>query len=1524
MSVIHNQLRRNVKHPLVLELLNKFNELFPEDKVKISPAWQINYKTLIEKVLIDFLDYDGELTYEAINDFMDEFHKEYIKPEEEPKEEPFYEEHYPTYEDDDINEVDKLNAIIGKAEQIKQQAMKKLKEKHLRLPPSPQFTIPKTPKPDTSKPSKIEDVLLKPIPPKEMKPLKSWAQSQSDLDNFELIEYLKYKARPFQSSREDIIEITKPEDFNKCYAVYKANEESTNYKEDDNDIKNIDGKPVKIYYKNRNMKDMESITNFLEHIFNVEAKPFKLMFSVGGIYETHKRNELVYEYSAPNYNLAKAQRPAIIRTHQDLEIYDAYVNEHFCTLQEHTTTTSNKLCWITSACFTVSRMRKICYCKKEWLPEEIIKSKFIIVDAVEDSLCWYRFVIACIGTKSQKKDTNKRTSAAKRLCAIENGYEYTIKMTPQAKEFLKNYEGTDVDNMKKSAKRNKMNVNFYEYDEEKKYYDIYEQWHFDDSFETYSALMFTHKGYVHIMKITKPDKLTDILICHKCKSFVWRNSSRNLTRFENHVKHCDGKFKKEVILDREPTPYCPHILNNPIYEYCLAHNLQWKPTRFYATYDFETMEQIINENITNTTFLNSQLIPISVASSIKTINGVETKHFDIRQKDFIKEWIRWLFVKAEEIIISNNLNLQSVGLNEEQIKQLDNAHNQATVFGFNSAKFDSNLFKSFMNTDEWESNSGLIGTATSFKQIVMTHKTTKIQLRFIDAQAFTAGGTLKQFGIDFGGESNTQKGIFPYEAINSENYEEVLNQSEPFPYEAFYSYLNQSNPLTPEAYEEYVNDSKQFANRWEYLLNYNDKDVEMMIKPIDELITRNAEYKVDLIRNLSLSKNSSCIKYALAYKDFDPSKDYAVVKTETTFKPSERWWKCKCDNYLKQDMKFNQAHKSNLRDLNKCVSYEDYEWIKSLLTPDSKCHLCGEHFDYENKPTLDRIDNNIGHEPSNLKLACSICNRLRQRNDDKITRLRIQLKKYCILNNLPMTITDKDEYEELRNAITGGLSNVMHRKNIKNETHINKIIYKNGKVYSKDNENVMTHVVGVDFNSLYPSASSSEPHPFNKYHDHIMYMPGRLLNRYVVYDENGNKNEKVFNACRNIINSKSRFKPNPAFIFKATVKLSCPHYLINKFINFPPVFRNIMIKNTPSFIGEYMYKYMKDNNFSSLDKEERKLSMLLDTCDTFQTFNCYYLWFLLDHGLILEDIKSLSTYSPHRGFNSFVKEFMGKRIDILSGKVHGNEKFYKISMNGSYGYDGMNTEKYSKVKFCNKDKTFRAIISDSYMNAREIANDLYLVQQQPKTFHCRTCLQEAFWTLDNAKFWYLTFVYDFMYRCLDMNKMHLIELDSDSCYVAVSGNPNEPNTQVFNYVIKDHKFYNEHIYKWLPDPSKGINDEKKILGLAVEKQGDNCIALSPKCYTIWDNEDNKTISLKLKGVSLKKNKIISQDYYNILENQTIKQGVNINLQNKDGKMSKITIHKNALTGLHTKMIVLPNQCCCPIIHGVDARNYFVL
>jgi hypothetical protein len=38
------------------------------------------------------------------------------------------------------------------------------------------------------------------------------------------------------------------------------------------------------------------------------------------------------------------------------------------------------------------------------------------------------------------------------------------------------------------------------------------------------------------------------------------------------------------------------------------------------------------------------------------------------------------------------------------------------------------------------------------------------------------------------------------------------------------------------------------------------------------------------------------------------------------------------------------------------------------------------------------------------------------------------------------------------------------------------------------------------------------------------------------------------------------------------------------------------------------------------------------------------------------------------------------------------------------------------------------------------------------------------------------------------------------------------------------------VYKLLNDPNKDIDDEKKLLGAAIEKEGYLMVAIAPECY----------------------------------------------------------------------------------------------
>jgi hypothetical protein len=88
-------------------------------------------------------------------------------------------------------------------------------------------------------------------------------------------------------------------------------------------------------------------------------------------------------------------------------------------------------------------------------------------------------------------------------------------------------------------------------------------------------------------------------------------------------------------------------------------------------------------------------------------------------------------------------------------------------------------------------------------------------------------------------------------------------------------------------------------------------------------------------------------------------------------------------------------------------------------------------------------------------------------------------------------------------------------------------------------------------------------------------------------------------------------------------------------------------------------------------------------------------------------------------------------------------------LNSSYGFDIKNNENFDKVKICTYNQT--------NLHTNQISDDLFMVHYKPKSFKCDTPIQCGYFTLDNAKFAYLSFYYEFLTKCMDMNRIHAIE-----------------------------------------------------------------------------------------------------------------------------------------------------------------------
>jgi hypothetical protein len=242
-------------------------------------------------------------------------------------------------------------------------------------------------------------------------------------------------------------------------------------------------------------------------------------------------------------------------------------------------------------------------------------------------------------------------------------------------------------------------------------------------------------------------------------------------------------------------------------------------------------------------------------------------------------------------------------------------------------------------------------------------------------------------------------------------------------------------------------------------------------------------------------------------------------------------------------------------------------------------------------------------------------------------------------------------------------------------------------------------------------------------------------------------------------------------------------------------------------IGKTMYEYMRKNGIPT-DRRERKLTQMLNTNGELFVVPNYYLWFLLDNCYFkIDDIEETFIFYRSTAFTNFTNEFMDKKTIAASEQ---DKKFYKMVMNCSYESDGMNMEKFTKSRMINSDQAFIEHLSPNYVSTTLLTPDIkdsegnivkhamYQVEKKPATFSCTSNLASFFYTLDNAKFWYLNIVFNGIYKCLDMSKLHFIEGVTDSQAWAVAGSPSKHITQAFEEDIIDKAFYNAFANGFFP------------------------------------------------------------------------------------------------------------------------------
>ena len=454
--------------------------------------------------------------------------------------------------------------------------------------------------------------------------------------------------------------------------------------------------------------------------------------------------------------------------------------------------------------------------------------------------------------------------------------------------------------------------------------------------------------------------------------------------------------------------------------------------------------------------------------------------------------------------------------------------------------------------------------------------------------------------------------------------------------------------------------------------------------------------------------------------------------------------------------------------------------------------------------------------------------------------------------------TKNEAYEMLTTGMIGGPSIVFCRHA---EAGVSKI---RSHIYSEADAKTCRSVQGLDANSLYLFCSGQEM-PCGK--------------EKVFHCDPEEKNEII----QNVLNDK-------LFGF-FEVDIEVPEQKRKLFSEFCPLF--VISEVSEEQIPQHMKDY-KINTGRKMIKNNKKLLGVMKT-EKILLYSPLLKWYL-NHGLQVTKIHRYISYISGRPFKWFPEEVSSARREADNDK---NKKQLgdtaKLKGNSFYGKMIENLEKHISTKFTTDEKLIDKIFrSPFFEDLEEINAGVFEVRQRKKQVTITRPYQCGIAVYQLAKLRMLEFYYDFLDKFCDRRDFELIQMDTDSFYMALSAND-------FDEIIKPEmkELYKEEKKNWL------VTDEysKRVPGLfKAEFQGKRMIALTSKCYFADSGGDEGVKKFSCKGVSRRQNKMNWERYKNALFG-SLDKARNIGFRKRDNHIVTYEQSKLGLSAYYDKRIV---------------------
>ena len=453
--------------------------------------------------------------------------------------------------------------------------------------------------------------------------------------------------------------------------------------------------------------------------------------------------------------------------------------------------------------------------------------------------------------------------------------------------------------------------------------------------------------------------------------------------------------------------------------------------------------------------------------------------------------------------------------------------------------------------------------------------------------------------------------------------------------------------------------------------------------------------------------------------------------------------------------------------------------------------------------------------------------------------------------------TKNEAYEMLKTGMIGGPSIVFCRYAEAGVSKIRSHIHKKAKTCQA--------VLGFDANSLYLFCSGREM-PCGK--DKVFHC------------DNEQKRDEII---QNVLN-------DTLFGF-FEVDIEVPERQRDKFSEFSPLF--ILGEVPEDQIPQHMKNY-KINTGRKKIKNNKKL-LGVSEAEKILIYSPLLKWYL-NHGLQVTKIHRYISYTPGTPFKWFPEEVSSARREADNDK---NKRQLgdtaKLKGNSFYGKMIENLEKHMNTKFTKDEKLIDKIFrSPFFEDLEEINEGVFEVRQRKRQVTITRPYQCGIAVYQLAKLRMLEFYYDFLNKFCDRRDLELIQMDTDSFYMALSA-------EDFDDIIKPEmkELYKEEKKKWFDTDEYS----KRVPGLfKPEFKGKRMIALTSKYYYADNGRDEGVKKFSCKGVSRRHNEMNWERYRKALFG-SLDKVTNIGFRKRDNHIVTYEQSKLGLSAYYDKRIV---------------------